>query len=138
MPKLPLPPAEQLIFLPLAEIARGGMGSVELARVEGGRFHGQLLAIKRLHENVAEDPQFVGMFLDEAWMTAALDSPNVISAISWGNDEEGMFLAVELVQGVSLSRLVKEARQHGEPFAERTTANIGSQICSGLAAAHGL
>jgi serine/threonine protein kinase len=35
----------------LAEVARGGMGSVELVRAQDGRLAGQLLAIKRLHAN---------------------------------------------------------------------------------------
>ncbi|HVY45718.1 MAG TPA: serine/threonine-protein kinase, partial [Minicystis sp.] len=138
MARLPLPPAEPMRLVSLAEIARGGMGSVELARAEGGKFSGQLLAIKRLHPNIAQDPQFVGMFLDEAWMTAALSSPNVVQVAAWGNDDKGMFLAVEFVQGVSLSRLIKESQANKEPFAERTVAFIGSQICAGLSAAHAL
>src|SRR5262245_13910488 len=138
MPRPPLPPAEPMKLVPLAEIAKGGMGSVQLARAEGGRLNGHPLAIKRLHANIAQDPQFVGMFLDEAWMTAALKSPNVVQVAAWGEDEHGMFLAVELVQGVSLSRLIKESRENKEPFAERTVAFIGSQICAGMAAAHAL
>jgi serine/threonine protein kinase len=133
-----LPPAEQMKLVPLADIARGGMGSVQLARAEGGRLHGRPLAIKRLHASIAADPQFVGMFFDEAWMTAALRSPNVVEVAAWGEDEHGMFLAVELVQGVSLLRLMKEARQNQEPFAERTVAYLGSQLCAGMAAAHDL
>jgi serine/threonine protein kinase len=122
----------------LAEVARGGMGSVELVRVLEGRLAGQLLAVKRLHPNIAEDPEFVSMFLDEAWITAALKHPNVAQVIAWGNDEQGPFLAIELVQGVSLSRLLKEAQTNQEPFAERTVAFICSQICAGLTAAHSL
>jgi serine/threonine protein kinase len=49
-----------------------------------------------------------------------------------------MFLAIELVMGVSLSRLLKEAQQNQEPFAERTVAFICSQLCAGLVAAHTL
>ncbi len=49
-----------------------------------------------------------------------------------------MFLAIELVQGVSLSRLIKEAQTNQEAFAERTVAYICSQICGGLVAAHTL
>ncbi len=138
MPPVPLPPAEPMTLEPLAEIARGGMGSVELARIKDGRFAGQVVALKRLHQNIAQDPEFVSMFLDEAWMTAALKHPNVMQVVAWGKDERGMFLACELVQGVALSRLLKEAKQNKEPFAERTCANIGSQICAALTAAHGL
>src|SRR5271167_4120508 len=138
MPKIPLPPAESMHLDSLAEVARGGMGSVELARVVEGRLGGQVLAVKRLHPNISEDPEFVSMFLDEAWMTAALKHPNVAQVVAWGNDDKGMFLAIELVQGVSLSRLFKEAQLNKEPFAERTVAYICSQICSALTAAHGL
>jgi len=122
----------------LAEIARGGMGSVELARVEEGRLKGQIVAVKRLHANIASDPQFVSMFLDEAWLTAALHHTNVVAVVAWGDDDRGMFLAIEFVQGVSLARLLKESKQNQEMFAERTVANLCSQICAGLTAAHGL
>jgi serine/threonine protein kinase len=138
MPKIPLPPAESMQLDSLAEVARGGMGSVELARVRDGRLVGQVLAVKRLHPNIAEDPDFVSMFLDEAWMTAALKHPNVAQVVAWGNDDKGMFLASELVQGVSLSRLLKEAQLNKEAFAERTVAFICSQICGALVAAHTL
>ena len=57
-------------LVPLAEIAKGGMGSVQLARAEGGRLHGHAIAIKRLHANIAQDPQFVGMFLDPTLVSA--------------------------------------------------------------------
>jgi serine/threonine-protein kinase len=122
----------------LAEVARGGMGSVELCRVVDGQRTGQVLAVKRLHANIAEDPEFVAMFLDEAWITGALKHPNVAQVIAWGNDENGTYLAIELVQGVSLSRLLKEAQTNQEAFAERTVAYICSQILGGLTAAHSL
>src|SRR5262249_41009183 len=133
-----LPPAESMRLEALAEVARGGMGSVELARVLDGRLAGQILAVKRLHPNIAEDPEFVSMFLDEAWMTAALKHPNVAQAVAWGDDATGMFLAIELVKGVSVSRLLKEAQLNQEPFAERTVAYICSQICGALVSAHTL
>lgn len=138
MARYPLPPAEPVVLETLAEIAKGGMGSVEMASARGGRIDGRVVAVKRLNEEVAEDPTFVNMFLDEAWMTSAIRSPHVIRAEAWGKDARGMFLAVELVQGVSLSRLIKESKANEEPFAERTVANLGSQICAGLDAAHNL
>jgi serine/threonine protein kinase len=78
------------------------------------------------------------MFLDETWITSTIASPHVVRVEAWGRDDAGMFLAVELVQGVSLSRLMKESKEKKEPFAERTVANITSQICAGLTAAHEL
>ncbi|MFO0554550.1 MAG: serine/threonine-protein kinase [Polyangiaceae bacterium] len=133
-----LPPAEELTLVPLADIARGGMGMVQLCRIADGRLAGREVAVKRLNPGIELDPEFVNMFLDETWITATINSPHVVRVEAWGRDEIGMFLAVELVQGVSLSRLMKESRDREEPFAERTVANIASQVCAGLQAAHEL
>ena len=133
-----LPPAEELNLVPLADIARGGMGIVQLCRVVGGRLDGRALAVKRLNPAIEQEPEFVNMFLDETWITKAIESPHVVRVEAWGRDDSGMFLAVELVEGVSLSRLMKESKEKKEPFAERTVANIVSQLCGGLTAAHEL
>ncbi|MBK8253321.1 MAG: protein kinase [Polyangiaceae bacterium] len=138
MARVPLPPAETMKLTTLAEIASGGMGSVEMARVESGRLAGETLAIKRLHSSIANDPTFVDMFLDEAWLTAAMKSPHVMGVVAHGTDDRGMFLAVELIEGVPLSRLLKEARVKREIFSEQVVSCIATQICEGLIEAHGL
>ncbi|NUP11517.1 MAG: serine/threonine protein kinase [Polyangiaceae bacterium] len=133
-----LPPAEEIRLLPLADIARGGMGIVQLCRATDGRLSGRALAVKRLNPALEEEPEFVNMFLDETWITATINSPHVVRVEAWGRDAEGLFLAVELVEGVSLSRLIKESKEKQEPFAERTVAQIALQVCDGLIAAHEL
>ena len=138
MARVPLPPAESMKLTSLAEIASGGMGSVEMARVDSGRLAGEILAIKRLHPSIANDKTFVDMFLDEAWLTAAMRSPHVMGVVAHGTDERGMFLAVELIEGVPLSRLLKESRVKKEAFSEQTIACVFMQICEGLTEAHTL
>jgi eukaryotic-like serine/threonine-protein kinase len=128
-----------LVFEALAEIATGPTARVDLCRIAGtGAAAGRLIAVKRLHAHVAEDPQFVTMFEDEAWMTAALRHPNVVEVVGWGHDAEGMYLAVELVEGVSLARLMKTVFETGEAFTERMVVHIGAELSGGLAAAHAL
>ncbi len=123
----------------LAEIATGPTARVELCRVREPATHaGKLCAVKRLHPHIAEDPQFYGMFVDEVWMTAALDHPNIVHVVGWGTDQEGTYLAVELVEGVSLARLMKTVFETREAFNERMVVYIGLELCAGLAAAHGL
>ncbi|APR78351.1 serine/threonine protein kinase [Minicystis rosea] len=131
--------AGALPFQALAEIAVGATARVDLARVPPPHpQQGRLLAVKRLHPHIAEDPTFVNQFLDEVWMTAALKHPNVVEVAGWGNDVEGSYLAVELVQGVSLLRLMKTIFDTGEAFTERMVVYLGACITRGLAAAHGL
>src|SRR5262245_59195066 len=141
MVKSPDPAAGAISFQLLAEIAFGATARIDLCRaITANRpgIEGQLLAVKRLHPHVAEDPGFANQFLDEVWMTAALKSPNVVEVRGWGSDEQGAYLAVELVQGVALARLMKTVFETGEVFSERMVVFIGSRLCRGLAAAHAL
>jgi serine/threonine-protein kinase len=132
-------PEEKLAFDVLAEIAAGTTARIELCSVrEPATKAGMLVAVKRLHKHIAEDPQFADMFFDEVWMTAALHHQNVVDVVGWGTDREGTYLAVELVQGVSLARLMKTVFETGEMFSERMVVFLGTAICAGLSAAHQL
>src|SRR5438445_255305 len=71
MPKMPLPPAEAIQLDSLAEFARGGMGSVGLARAVDGRLAGQSPPVKRLHANISADPPFVCLLLAASSTTAS-------------------------------------------------------------------
>jgi serine/threonine-protein kinase len=123
----------------LAEIAVGETARVDLCRVTGAHPRaGVLVAVKRLHPHVAEDPTFVRQFLDEVRITHWLHHPNVVEVAGWGKDEQGSYLAVELVQGVSLLRLMKTIFDTGEAFTERMVVYVAARVCAGLAAAHSL
>lgn len=127
-----------IAFQALAEIAVGDTARVDLCRASSGPRAGQLLAVKRLHPHIANEPAFANQFMDEVWMTAALRHPNVVEVAGWGTDEQGMYLAVELVQGVSLARLMKTVFETGEMFTERMVVFIAQRICRGLSTAHKL
>lgn len=133
------PASDQLVFDVLAEIAAGTTARIELCRVrEPADRAGKLVAVKRLHKHIAEDREFADMFFDEVWMTAALHHKNVVNVVGWGNDADGTYLAVELVEGVSLARLMKTVFETGEMFSERMVVYLGSELCAGLGAAHQL
>jgi serine/threonine protein kinase len=128
-----------MTFDVLAEIAHGPTARVELGRVATPDEHrGRLVAVKRLHAHIADEPMFASMFADEIWMTALIDHPNVVGLVGWGEDREGHYLAVELVEGVSLARLLKTMQEIGEAFSERLVVFIASELAAGLDAAHQL
>src|SRR3954452_2950155 len=136
---MPEQAAGAIPFTILAEVAVGATSRVDLCRALPPHPRaGQLLAVKRLHPHIAEDPAFANQFLDEVWMTASLRHPNVVEVVGWGTDAQGAYLAVELVQGVSLLRLMKTVFETGEVFTERMLVFIASRLCRGLAAAHAL
>ncbi|AUX42039.1 uncharacterized protein SOCE26_034640 [Sorangium cellulosum] len=138
MSRLPEPAPAALSFQFLAEIASGATTRVDLCRSVGPNRPGELLAVKRLHPHLAEDATVSTRFFDEVRTTAALKHPNVVEVAGWGTDEQGSYFAVELVQGVSLARLMKTVFDTGEVFPERLVVHLGATICRGLAAAHEL
>ena len=141
MPVLPDPAAGAISFQVLAEISAGATARIDLCRATDPRrpdLQGALLAVKRLHPHVADDPGFQAQFQDEVWMTSALTHPNVVEVRGWGTDAVGSYLAVELVQGVSLARLMKTVFDTGEVFTERMVVYVAARLCRGLAAAHAL
>lgn len=136
MPQIPQPFESAMRWEILGEIASGGMGRVELARTLGAR--SRLLAVKRLHAHLAADKRFVNMFLDEVWMTGALRHPNVIELAGWGEDDDGLVLAMEFVDGCALSHLWRAGLVAGDPISAELCAYVCARIADGLSAVHAL
>ena len=110
-------------------LGHGAMATVDLAHdVELDR----PVALKRLAENLARDEDLERRFLREARLAARLAHPNVVRVFDVGEDHGRPFIAMEYVEGVTLSELI--ARRGRLPAAE--AARLGTQMCAGLAAAH--
>jgi serine/threonine-protein kinase len=90
------------------------------------------VALKRLAENLARDEELRRRFLREARLAARLSHPNVVRVFDVGEDDGRPFIAMEYVEGETLAELV--ARRGRLPAGE--AAELGMQMCSGLAAAH--
>src|SRR6478752_3439931 len=91
------------------ELASGGMATVHLARQLGAAGFARIVAVKRLHERLARDPEFVAMFLDEARLVGRIRHPNVVQTldvVQEKSDEGGceLFIVMEYVHGDSLVR----------------------------------
>jgi eukaryotic-like serine/threonine-protein kinase len=110
-------------------LGHGAMATVDLAHdVELDR----PVALKRLAENLARDEELWRRFVREARLAARLSHPNVVRVFDVGEDDGRPFIAMEYVEGETLAELV--ARRRKIPPAE--AAELGMQMCSGLAAAH--
>ncbi len=119
-----------------AEIASGGMATVHFGRLLGPVGFSRTVAIKRLHPQFAKDPEFVSMFLDEARLVARIRHPNVVPTLDVVATDGELFLVMDYVQGESLSKLVRGARQRGQRMPPRIVATIISGALHGLHAAH--
>jgi ABC-type branched-subunit amino acid transport system substrate-binding protein len=92
----------------IAEIGRGGMADVYLAvnRTGMGGFQ-KLVVIKVLRSNLAQEEDFLKMFLDEARLAAKLNHPNVVQTNEVGEDHGRYFIAMEYLEGQTLNRVVR-------------------------------
>lgn len=121
----------------LFRIAAGGMAEVYAARVLGEAGFQKLVAVKRMLPTLADDPEFVTMFLDEARVAANISSPHVVQTLDLGRDSEGaLFIVMELVVGVPLSRVMREAAKVKRAVPVAMAVELIAQAALGLHAAH--
>lgn len=117
-------------------IASGGMATVHLGRLLGPAGFSRTVAIKRLHEHFARDPEFVAMFLDEARLVARIRHPNVVPTVDVVARDQELLLVMEYVSGESLSLLLNRARLGGKPIPIPVVVDIMVSVLRGLHAAH--
>src|SRR5688500_16872044 len=113
-----------------ATIGTGGMASVARAR---DRNTGEHVALKRLHDHLADDPHFEKILLDEARLQTLVRHPNVAATLAVGRMAGRLTLVLELVEGSSLARMIRVVG----PAPPEIVVEIGCQMLAGLAAAHG-
>ena len=113
------------------ELARGGMGSLWVARHEAS---GKLRALKTMHARYVADAALRSRFAREATVSAQIDSDHVVEVVGAGVDEAlGIpWMAMELLDGEDLSHLV--GRRGALPAAE--VAEVMAQLVHALGAAH--
>jgi serine/threonine-protein kinase len=120
----------------IAELASGGMATVYLARLSGAGGFQRFVAIKRLHPHLANDNEFVQMFLDEARLAARLHHPNVVPILEIGESPEGYYLVMEYVEGDTLARILARSAQAGRILSPRVSMRICLDTIMGLHVAH--
>lgn len=120
-------------YLLFERIAAGGMATVHLARLLGPQGFSRTVCIKQLHPQFAQDPEFVQMFLNEARLASRIRHPNVLSPSDVLAANSELFIVMDYVHGVSLSRLLRAA---AAPVPPRIVAALAVQLLSGLQSAH--
>lgn len=119
----------------VAELARGGMGIVWLAESRGPRGFAKRCVVKELLPELARDAHRCAMFLDEASLAARLSHRNIVQTHEVGEDDGRWFMALELLEGVTLRRLGDLA---GGRLRPELAVRIASEVLRGLHHAHEL
>jgi eukaryotic-like serine/threonine-protein kinase len=130
-------PGARAGLLKLLDLAKGGMGTVELGLRREGGFR-RLYAVKRLHPHLLDDEDLRAMFVDEARIAGLLRHANVVSVLDVGEDEQGPFLVMDYVDGITLSAIILRHASQEQLLPVQLCARIGAEIARGLAVAHEL
>jgi eukaryotic-like serine/threonine-protein kinase len=118
------------------EIGAGGMSSVHFARLIGPIGFSRVVAIKRLHEHLAQAPEFAAALIDEAHLMARIRHPNVVSVLDVFLHQQELFVVMEYVPGETLARLLARATREGVGLPPALAATLMSNVLEGLHAAH--
>jgi hypothetical protein len=110
------------------------MAEIYLARRETD---GALVAVKRILPHLVEDPQYAQMFVDEARITSQIVHPNVCQVFELGRIDDAHFLAMEYLEGATMSRLIALSAFRNRRLDVRFVVTVMIQACAGLQRAHG-
>jgi len=112
------------------------MADVWRGRVRGDSGFVREVAIKQMHGNLAVQPQYVAMFVEEARVGSALQSPNISEVHDFVHDRGNYYMVLEWIDGVDLGSWIKWHVARNEPTRWELVAAVGVGVLRGLAAAH--
>jgi serine/threonine protein kinase len=121
----------------LERLGAGGMANVYRARYTVAPGITKPVVIKRVLPEYAENPTFMEMFVHEARISVGLSHGNIVQVFDFGQVNSEYYLAMELVDGQPLSRVLKRAQALGvHNLPQPLAASIAIEICKGLHYAH--
>lgn len=116
-----------------SRIAVGGMG--EVWKAVDSRI-GRTVAVKLLHRDLSGNRIFRQRFATEARLVASLNTPRIATLHDYGEFETSVglrsYLVMELVEGRSLTDVLKEQRT----LSDSETMRVVAEVADGLHAAH--
>lgn len=123
-------------YLLLERVNVGGMAEVFIAKAFGVEGFERILAIKKILPTMAEDEEFITMFIDEARISVQLNHANIVHIHELGKHDDAYFIAMEYVAGRDLRTMLERYRRRKEMMPTAQAVYVASKICEGLDYAH--
>ena len=121
-------------------IGRGGMAEIYLARAQLEAGVARLIVVKQIHAQLSGDPTFSKAFVDEAKLCAGLRHANIAQVVDLGRSDPGdgalLFMAMEYVEGLDLTQLLRKLSQKKVPLPPEFAVFIVREVLSALDFAH--
>src|SRR5512133_2339200 len=120
----------------LERLATGGMADVFRAEVMGAEGVRKEVALKLVRGEHAGSSEFVAMFVREARLAARLTHANIVQIFEFDQAEGRHYIAMELVRGHHLGRVVDRCRELGLRFGTARAVFVAAEVATALAYAH--
>lgn len=120
----------------LKKLATGGMAEIYLAKQSGLEGFEKVVVLKRILSHLAQDEEFVSMFLDEARIAAKLSHPNIVQIYDLGKADGSYYIAMEYVSGRNVQHIINKQQDRGEPVPVEHVCRVIAGVCDGLHYAH--
>jgi len=120
----------------LERINVGGMAEVFKAKTVGVEGFERIVALKRILPSIAEDEEFITMFIDEAKIAVQLQHANIAQIFDLGKVDDAYFIALEYVNGRDLRGIFDDVRKIGQRMPMSQVCYLVMQLCEGLDYAH--
>ena len=120
----------------LGKLADGGMAEIFLAIQHGAEGFEKPIVLKRILTPYSADPQFRNMMLDEAHISMSLQHSNIAQVLDLGVAGGRYFLALELVDGWDLEKILQRAYAAGIVWPTALSLYVAACVCRALAYAH--
>ena len=118
-------------YLLCEQIAEGGMAIVYRAKLAGPGGFEKTLVVKQIRAELAARAEFVDLFVKEAKTTVQLTHANIVPVFELGMLDGTYFLALDLVDGPPLTKLIERG-----PLPATLAAYVVEQVLRGLDYAH--
>lgn len=122
----------------ILRLASGGMATVWVGQVRGALGFRQLVAIKKPHPHLLDDPSFRAELVAEARLASMIHHANVVDVRDVEVDGQSISLVMDYIEGASLGDLLVAASRKGQRLPPRVAVRITLDACAGLQAAHDL
>ncbi len=130
----PLQPGTQIgEYTLVQEIGQGAAARVFAARTEGAMGFSKDVALKILHEALAESqPQMMRSLVNEARIGGLLSHPNVVQILDFVEIDGRHVLVMEYVEGPTLRGILDHFAANRTQLPAGLVAEVGAQVCRAL------
>ncbi|WP_426756129.1 serine/threonine protein kinase [Myxococcus sp. Y35] len=120
----------------VTQLSVGGMAELFLGFTSGPGGFRKFVVIKRVLPDARDNAQFERMFLDEARITAAFNHPNIAQVFDLGQEDDGLYLAMEFIAGQNLNQITGACLRRKEQLPLGFTLSVARDVCMALHYAH--